>query len=57
MSVTEWPSAEARERGTAAATADPRVQATLDEAPVFDGSRLLGDSFRVAMEAPAAPAP
>ena len=45
VSVTEWPSRAARDKGNAAATQDPRVIATLDEDPVFDGKRLLGDSF------------
>lgn len=52
VSVTEWPSREVRDRGTAAATRDPRVVATLDEEPVFDGSRLLGDTFEVVMQYP-----
>ncbi|MBJ7472380.1 MAG: DUF1428 family protein [Solirubrobacteraceae bacterium] len=50
VSVTEWPSREARDRGTKAATADPRVTATLDEAPVFDGSRLLASGFSITMD-------
>ncbi|MCF8588256.1 DUF1428 family protein [Gordonia liuliyuniae] len=49
VTVTEWPSREVRDRGTAAATKDPRVVATLDETPVFDGSRLAADSFAIAM--------
>ncbi|MCF8610945.1 DUF1428 domain-containing protein [Gordonia sp. HY285] len=49
VTVTEWPSREVRDRGTAAATRDPRVVATLDETPVFDGSRLAADSFAIAM--------
>ena len=50
VSITEWPSQQVRDRGTAAAAKDPRVLATLDEKPVFDGARLLGDSFTVALE-------
>ncbi|MEJ5913157.1 DUF1428 family protein [Pseudokineococcus sp. 1T1Z-3] len=50
VTVMEWPSRESRDRGTAAATRDPRVTATLDEAPVFDGRRVVGDSFEVAMD-------
>lgn len=53
VTVTEWPSREARDRGTAAATADPRVLATLDEDPVFDGNRLIAGSFRIALSLPA----
>jgi uncharacterized protein YbaA (DUF1428 family) len=55
VTVTEWPSRGARDRGTAAATADPRVLATLDEEPVFDGSRVIGESFELAMSVPADP--
>jgi uncharacterized protein YbaA (DUF1428 family) len=49
VTITEWPSREARDRGTAAATSDPRVLATLDEEPVFDGSRLIATSFEVVL--------
>ncbi len=49
VTITEWPSREARDRGTAAATSDPRVLATLDEDPVFDRGRLIATSFE-AME-------
>ncbi|MCI1019652.1 DUF1428 family protein [Microbacterium sp. C5A9] len=49
ITVTTWPSREARDRGTAAVTRDPRVTETLDEEPVFDGGRVLGDSFEIAM--------
>lgn len=57
VTVIEWPSREARDRGAAAATADPRVLATLDEAPVFDGSRVIGAGFRIALSLPAGDAP
>jgi len=49
VSVITWPSREARDRGTAAATQDARVLETLDEEPVFDGGRVIGDSFEIAM--------
>ena len=49
VSITEWPSKDARDRGTAAATKDPRVFAALDEDPIFDGSRLIAASFETAM--------
>lgn len=49
VTVMTWPSREVRDRGTVAATQDPRVLATLDEDPVFDGGRLIGASFEVAM--------
>ncbi|ACV05285.1 DUF1428 domain-containing protein [Kytococcus sedentarius] len=47
VTVTQWPSRAARDRGTAAATSDPRVLATLDEEPVFDGRRVIGETFEV----------
>lgn len=50
--VMTWPSRKARDRGIAAATSDPRVLATLDEEPIFDGARVIGDSFEVAMTVP-----
>lgn len=52
VTVTTWPSREVRDRGTAAVTRDPRVTETLDEEPVFDGARVVGDSFEVAMSVP-----
>lgn len=45
VTVTEWPSQEVRDRGSAAATKDPRVLATLDEDPIFDGRRLVAGTF------------
>lgn len=50
VTVTEWPSREARDTGTAAATSDPRVLATVDEDPVFDGSRVVANSFETTMD-------
>lgn len=52
VSVMTWPSREIRDRGAAAATRDPRVLATLDEEPVFDGARVIGGSFEIAMSIP-----
>lgn len=52
VTVMEWPSREARDRGTTAATHDPRVLATLDEEPVFDGHRVLSESFEITMSLP-----
>jgi uncharacterized protein YbaA (DUF1428 family) len=49
VTLTEWPSREARDRGAAGATSDPRVLATLDEAPVFDGGRVIASSFELTM--------
>ncbi|MGD7789173.1 DUF1428 family protein [Propionibacteriaceae bacterium Y1700] len=45
VSITQWPSDEVREQGVDAATRDPRVLATLDEDPVFDGRRLVTGTF------------
>lgn len=50
VTVTEWPSRGARDAGTAAATSDPRVLATIDEDPVFDGSRVAANSFEIVMD-------
>ena len=52
VTITEWPSRAARDRGVAAATRDPRVLATLDEEPGFDGGRLLADIFEITMDLP-----
>lgn len=52
VTIMEWPSQEVRDRGTAAATKDARVLATLDEEPVFDGRRLVAESFESAMSMP-----
>lgn len=49
VTIMEWPSQEARDKGVAAATKDPRVLATLHEDPVFDGRRVIGESFEVTM--------
>lgn len=49
VTVTTWPAREVRDRGTAAVTRDPRVTATLDEDPVFDGGRVIADRFEIAM--------
>jgi uncharacterized protein YbaA (DUF1428 family) len=50
VTVTEWPSREARDSGTAAATSDPRVLATVDEDPVFDGRRVVANCFETTMD-------
>ncbi|MEV7952265.1 DUF1428 family protein [Streptomyces rubiginosohelvolus] len=52
VTITEWPSKGIRDRGVAAATKDERVRATLDEDPVFDGRRLVAESFEVALSTP-----
>lgn len=50
VSITEWPSRAARDAGVTAATSDARVTATLDETPVFDGSRVVASSFETTMD-------
>lgn len=50
VSFTEWPSREVRDRGVKAVATDPRIQATMDEEPVFDGRRLIAGGFEVEFE-------
>ena len=52
VSITEWESREARDRGVKAVTADPRVQATVTEEPVFDGGRVIAAGFDVELTRP-----
>jgi uncharacterized protein YbaA (DUF1428 family) len=47
ISITEWPSKEVRDRAVKAVVVDPRIQATTDEDPVFDGRRLIAAGFDV----------
>ena len=47
ISITEWPSREIRDRAVKAVMVDPRIQATIDEEPVFDGRRLIAGGFVV----------
>ncbi|HEY8577946.1 MAG TPA: DUF1428 domain-containing protein [Devosia sp.] len=47
ISITEWPSKEVRDRAVKAVVIDPRIQATMDEEPVFDGRRLIAAGFDV----------
>lgn len=47
---TEWPDKEARDRGLAAAMADPRMQVADTETPVFDGRRLIASGFEVVLD-------
>jgi uncharacterized protein YbaA (DUF1428 family) len=49
VTVMTWPSREARDRGTATAAEDPRVLETLDKDPVFDGRRVIGETFEMTM--------
>lgn len=50
LSVTEWPSREVRDLGVKAVAIDPRIQATMDEEPVFDGQRLIAGGFAVELD-------
>ena len=47
ISITEWPSKEVRNCAVKAVVVDPRIQATMDEEPVFDGRRLIAAGFDV----------
>lgn len=47
FSITEWPSKEVRDRAVKAILDDPRIQATIEEEPVFDGRRLIAAGFEV----------
>jgi uncharacterized protein YbaA (DUF1428 family) len=47
ISITEWPSKEVRDRGVKAVVVDPRIRATMDEEPVFEGRRLIAAGFDV----------
>jgi uncharacterized protein YbaA (DUF1428 family) len=50
VSITEWPSRRARDLGVKAAISDPRIQSTVDEEPVFDGSKLIAGGFTVELD-------
>ena len=50
VSITEWPNREARDRGVKAVVSDPRIQATMDEEPVFDGGKLVAGGFTVELD-------
>ena len=50
VTIIEWPSKEARHAGNALTTKDPRVLATVDEPPVFDGRRVVASTFEVTMD-------
>ncbi|MDT9597336.1 DUF1428 domain-containing protein [Sphingosinicella rhizophila] len=50
VSFTEWPSREVRDLGVKAVAVDPRIQATMDEEPVFDGRRLIAGGFEVELD-------
>ena len=50
VSITEWPSRQARDLGVKAAVSDPRILATMDEEPIFDGNKLIAGGFTVALD-------
>ncbi|SEW37584.1 Uncharacterized conserved protein YbaA, DUF1428 family [Cognatiyoonia koreensis] len=50
VSITEWPDREARDRGIEAVVSDARIQATMAEEPVFDGSKLIAGGFTVELD-------
>lgn len=50
VSITEWPSRQARDLGVKAAVSDPRILATMDEEPIFDGKKLIAGDFTVALD-------
>lgn len=50
VSITEWPTRQARDLGTKAAVSDPRILATMDEEPIFDGKKLIAGGFTVALD-------
>ena len=50
VSFIEWPSREVRDRGVKAAAVDPRIQATVDEDPVFDGRQLVAGGFTIELD-------
>jgi uncharacterized protein YbaA (DUF1428 family) len=47
VSITVWPSQEIRDRAVKAITVDPRIRATIDEEPIFDGRRVIAAGFDV----------
>ncbi|MFZ3582292.1 DUF1428 domain-containing protein [Loktanella sp. DJP18] len=47
VSITEWPSRELRDLGVKAVASDPRILATTDEDPIFDGRDLIAGGFTV----------
>lgn len=46
LSWTEWPDKDARDRGLAAALADPRVQPDPEDGVIFEGRRLVAGAFK-----------
>lgn len=50
VSITEWPTRQARDLGVKAAVSDPRILATMDEEPIFDGRKLIAGGFAVELD-------
>lgn len=50
VSITEWPTLQARNLGIKAAVSDPRILATVDEEPIFDGKKLIAGGFTVELD-------
>lgn len=50
VSIIEWPSREVRDVGVKAVAVDPRIQATVDEDPIFDGRQLIAGGFTVELD-------
>jgi uncharacterized protein YbaA (DUF1428 family) len=50
VSITEWPTRQARDLGVKAVVSDPRILATMDEEPIFDGKKLIAGGFTVALD-------
>jgi uncharacterized protein YbaA (DUF1428 family) len=50
VSITVWPSRDVRDRAVKAVAVDPRIQATMDEEPVFDGKRVIAAGFDVELD-------
>ena len=46
LSWTEWPDKQTRDRGLAAALADPRVQPNPEDGVIFEGRRLVAGAFK-----------
>jgi uncharacterized protein YbaA (DUF1428 family) len=51
LTLIEWPDHAAREAAMERIREDPRVRATLHEAPVFDGARVRSGTFTAILDA------
>lgn len=50
VSIIEWPCGEVRDRAVKAVMVDPRIQATTDEEPVFEGQKVIAAGFDVELD-------